>query len=57
MVHIYIHMSEVGGLLRPGNLNGSCVRDPVAGLFIVISPPVRGRLTFGLVCFLFCEIK
>jgi len=25
----------VGGLLRPGNLNGSCVRDPVAGLFIV----------------------
>ena len=36
-----IHGSEVGGLLRPGNLNGSCVRDPVAGLFIVISPPVR----------------
>jgi len=31
--------SEVGGLLRPGNLNGSCMRDPVAGLFIVISPP------------------
>ena len=23
--------SEVGGCVRPGNLNGSCVRDPVAG--------------------------
>ena len=35
-----IHGSEVGGLLRPGNLNGSCVRDPVAGSFSLISPPV-----------------
>ena len=33
-------MSEVGGFTQPGNLNGSCVRDPVAGLFIVISGPV-----------------
>ena len=24
-------VSEVGGCVRPGNLNGSCVRDPVAG--------------------------
>ena len=23
--------SEVGGWSEPGNLNGSCVRDPVAG--------------------------
>ena len=61
-----IHGSEVGGLLRPGNLNGSCVRDPVAGLFIVISAPVRRvAVPFGLsarLCFaksnkkLFCEM-
>ena len=49
MVHIYKHMSEVGGLLRPGNLNGSCVRDPVAGLFILISAPVLPPCPFGLV--------
>ena len=42
------HGAKVGGLLRPGNLNGSCVRDPVAGLFIVISPPV-GPCPSGLV--------
>ena len=41
--------SEVGGLLRPGNLNGSCVRDPVAGLFIVISPPGPVPCPLGLV--------
>ena len=50
MVHIYKYMSEVGGLLRPGNLNGSCVRDPVAGLFIVNSAPVPPcPCPFGLV--------
>ena len=27
---------------KPGNLNGSCVRDPVAGDYFVISPPGRG---------------
>ena len=26
-----IFESEVGGWYEPGNLNGSCVRDPVAG--------------------------
>ena len=39
LISMDIYGSEVGGLLRPGSLNGSCVRDPVAGLFIVISPP------------------
>ena len=28
---------------KPGNLNGSCVRDPVAGDYFVISPPGAGR--------------
>ncbi len=28
---------------KPGNLNGSCVRDPVAGDYFVISPPARAR--------------
>ena len=46
-------MSEVGGLLRPGNLNGSCVRDPGScrWVFIVISGPGRGGallVPFGL---------
>ena len=30
--------SEVGGLVKPANLDGSCVRDPVAGLHSLISP-------------------
>ena len=41
---------RLGGLLRPGNLNGSCVRDCVAGVYSLISPPGgRGRvpLWFG----------
>ena len=52
-----IHVSEVGGLLRPGNLNGSCVRDPVDGLFIVISPPVPCPLGFLLDFVLRNQIK
>ena len=42
---------RLGGFLRPGNLNGSCVRDPVAGFFIVISAPVTpvGACPLGLV--------
>ena len=27
------------GVVKPGNLNGSCVRDPVAGNYFVISAP------------------
>ena len=26
-----VYISEVGGFVQPGNLNGSCERDPVAG--------------------------
>ena len=44
-----LYVSEVGGLLRPGNLNGSCVRDPVAGLFIFISGQVPCLCPLGLV--------
>ena len=31
--------SEVGGWVKPGNLSGSWVRDPVAGAYFVISVP------------------
>ena len=31
---------------KPGNLNGSCVRDPVAGLFIFNSAPAA--VPFGV---------
>ena len=54
---VRVAISEVGGLLRPGNLNGSCVRDPVAGLFIVISAPVPVPCPLGFLSTLFCEIK
>jgi hypothetical protein len=52
---------KIGGwgfLVRPGNLNGSCVRDSVAWLFIVISPPVAVPHLWSCCCFvLFCETK
>ena len=36
--------------VKPGNLNGSCVRDPVAGDYFVISAPGAGRgVPLGLV--------
>ena len=37
-----ISLRRLGGK-KPGNLNGSCVRDPVAGDYFVISPPARTR--------------
>ena len=30
-VYVQVFKSEVGGVSKPGNLNGSCVRDPFAG--------------------------
>ena len=33
---------RLGGVSEPGNLSGPWVRDPVAGLYFVISPPVPG---------------
>jgi hypothetical protein len=50
-------ISEVGGFTQPGNLNGSCVRDPVAGLFIVNSPPVPCPLALLLDFVLRNQIK
>ena len=38
----------MGVWVRPGNLNGSCVRDPVAGLWTAISPPVARAVPFGV---------
>ena len=41
--HIYRRLG-----VKPGNLNGSCVRDPVAGDYFVISAPgARARARAG----------
>ena len=41
-IYIYIYIyRRLGGESNPGNLNGSCVRNPVAGLWTAISGPAR----------------
>ena len=45
--YIYIYMYRRLGV-KPGNLNGSCVRDPDAGDYFVISAPGARACPWGL---------
>ena len=45
---IYPVYRRLGGESKPGNLNGFCVRDPVAGLWTAISGPAPSGVPFGV---------
>ena len=54
------HQNRRLGGKKPGNLNGSCVRDPVAGDYFVISPPgarARGACPWGWCLTLCCSFE
>ena len=44
-----IQNRRLGCVSKPGNLNGSCVRDPFAGLWTSISAPASGSAACPLV--------